>query len=230
MCAVKVDAVLHKVEERLPFEDASFDIVLSSMALHWVNNLPGVFSEVRRVLKPDGVFIGAMPGQETLYELRSSFVLAEQERAGGVGAHVSPLVMISDVGNLLSGAGFAIPTVDTDPIVIGYPHAARMMEHLQSMGESNASVHMAEGAHFDTLLAAAATYQSQYGEEDGTVPASFDIINFIGWSPDSSQPKPLRRGSVPTGFGARGGGIPEELQKELDKLAAEGGDSAPELK
>lgn len=188
---------------RLPFADGSVDLVMSSCALHWVNDIPAVLNEIKRILKPDGVFLGAMLGGDTLHELRSSFVLAEQERDGGVSPHTSPMIMLADAGNLLAAAGFGIPTVDTDVFTVEYPDAGVLFDHLQGMGESNAAVGMRGGARRDTLLAAAAAYHALHGKADGSVPVTWQVVYMIGWAPAPTQPLPKARGSVPKGFGAR---------------------------
>lgn len=265
---MEVVPVVGNEEGRLPFDDASLDLVLSSMSLHWWNDLPGVLAEVRRVLKPDGVFLAALVGGESLMELRSAFVAAQTDREGGVSPHVSPMAGVSDVGNLLAAAGFGIPTVDSDQIRVEYPTALRLAEHLQGMGDGNASLQRKLGGRRDTLLAMAAVYQTLYtpaaveaaqerraaaearapapsGETEGSsggdgaaagapavssplfsdsevllptrdavseeegVTANFEIVYMIGWAPARSQPKPLRRGSVPKGFAARGEGPPQ---------------------
>ena len=175
------------------------------MALHWVNALPALLSEVRRVLRPDGVFLAATLGGETLAELRSAFVAAETERAGGVSPHISPMLGVPDAGNLLSGAGFGIPTIDSDIFTIGYPSPAALLEHLQAMGESGAALAARPGARRDLLLAAVTAYSALYGDaaDGGAVPATFEVIHMIGWAPAEGQPKPLARGSVPKGFAKR---------------------------
>lgn len=183
-------------EEDLPFADQQFDLVLSSMSLHWVNDIPGVLTKIRNILKPDGAFIGAMVGGNSLAELRYCIYLAEQERRGGISPHTSPMVQSSDVAGLMQGAGFALPTIDIDTITIGYPNALALMEHLVAMGEGTAALNRQYNVGRDTFLAAAAIYQEKYGEPDGTVPATFQVVSMIGWSPDSSQPKPKRRGSA----------------------------------
>lgn len=137
-------------------------MVLSSLSMHWVNDLPGLLAEVRRVLRPDGVFLAAMLGGETLSELRSSFVAAQSEREGGVSPHVSPFAGVADVGNLLAAAGFGIPTVDADTVRVEYPHALRLAEHVQGMGESNAAVQRRLAGRRDTMLAMAAVYHTMY--------------------------------------------------------------------
>jgi NADH dehydrogenase [ubiquinone] 1 alpha subcomplex assembly factor 5 len=157
---------------------------------------------VKRVLKPDGCFMFSMIGGTTLPELRVSMVLAELEREGGVGAHIGPFVELSDVGTLLQNAGFALPTIDIDTIRISYPNAAVVMEHLQRMGEGNASLRRRDHTGKDTFLAAACIYdemfpvgsEEQEGEKD--VEASAQVIYAIGWSPDASQQKPKQRGSA----------------------------------
>ena len=177
-------------------ESESFDLVMSSMSLHWVNDLPSTLREAKRILKPDGCFIGCMLGGSTLQELRYSFYLAEQERSGGVSPHMSPFALPRDVASLMQGAGFNLPTIDIENISIGYPNAIALMEHLGRMGEGNASINRNLTVGTDAFLATAATYQSLYGLADGTVPASFQLIYMIGWAPHASQPVPLKRGSA----------------------------------
>ncbi|XP_068531816.1 arginine-hydroxylase NDUFAF5, mitochondrial isoform X2 [Anas acuta] len=118
-------------EEFLPFKEDTFDLVVSSLSLHWVNDLPKAFREIHQVLKPDGVFIGSMFGGDTLYELRCSLQLAELEREGGFSPHVSPFTAVSDLGHLLSRTGFNTLTVDTDEIQVNYPGLFEIMEDLQ---------------------------------------------------------------------------------------------------
>nr|CAG4637176.1 EOG090X09JT [Ceriodaphnia reticulata]SVE73058.1 EOG090X09JT [Ceriodaphnia reticulata] len=182
-------------EEALPFEPESFDLVMSSLSLHWVNQLPSTFSQIMRSLRPDGVFIGALFGGETLYELRGSLQLGETEREGGFAAHISPFAAIRDIGGLLNAAGFTMLTIDTDELRIGYPSMFELMEDLKGMGENNASWIRKLHLHRDTMFAASAIYKELYGNEDGTIPATFQIIYLIGWKPDPSQPKPLERGT-----------------------------------
>ncbi|KAK4133099.1 S-adenosyl-L-methionine-dependent methyltransferase [Trichocladium antarcticum] len=183
-------------EESLPFEPASFDMVLSSLALHWINDLPGVLAQINSVLKPDSPFIGAMLGGDTLFELRTSLQLAEQERRGGISPHVSPLADVRDVGGLLGRAGFQMLTVDVEDIVVDYPDTFALMQDLQAMGESNAVLGREMGGlGRDVLLANEAIYRAMHGNEDGTLPATFRIIHMIGWKAGGNQPKPLKRGS-----------------------------------
>lgn len=181
--------------ERLPLESGQFDLVLSCMSAHWVNDLPGLFAEARRVLKPDGAFLCAMLGGNTLQELRSAFAVADQERSGGVAPHVSPLARLGDAGSLLSGAGFALPTVDHDTIVCRYPDMFTLTAHLHGMGEQNAGVSRAPAVSRDVFLGAAAAYDAMYADEDGLLPATFQVLHLVGWAPAGSQPKPKPRGS-----------------------------------
>ena len=192
----------------LPFADASFDLVLSSMALHWVNDVPGLLAEARRVLRPDGAFMAAFVGGETLQELRAAAVAAEHERDGGVSPRVSPMMGASDAGNLLAGAGFGLPTVDVDTFTLEYPTAAALFEHLRAAGESGAALGARAGARRDTLLATAAAYTAAHGDADGAVPATVQVIFMIGWAPAASQPRAKARGSVPKGFSERKTALP----------------------
>lgn len=180
----------------LPWEPASFDMVLSSLSLHWINDLPGVLTTINSLLKPDSPFLGAMLGGDTLFELRTSLQLAEQERRGGVSPRVSPLADVRDVGGLLQRAGFKLLTVDVDDIVVDYPDSFALMRDLQAMGEGNAVLGREMGPMpRDVLMAADAIYRELHGNEDGSIPATFRIIYMIGWREGEGQSKPLPRGS-----------------------------------
>mmetsp|Transcript_19081 Transcript_19081/g.26683 ORF Transcript_19081/g.26683 Transcript_19081/m.26683 type:complete len:374 (+) Transcript_19081:3-1124(+) len=195
---VNVTYELWDEETRLPVEDDSQDVVFSSMSLHWINDLPGVFKEAYRVLKPDGVFLGAMLGGETLQELRSSLAIAEQERYGGVSPHLSPFVKDSEIGGLIQGAGFNLPTADSDLLTVRYPDMFTMMEHLRGMGETNATFIRRSYTSKEAFLAAASAYQELYTDEDGLLEATFHVIYVIGWKPHPSQQQPDSRGSAST--------------------------------
>jgi NADH dehydrogenase [ubiquinone] 1 alpha subcomplex assembly factor 5 len=183
-------------EETLPYEAGSFDMVMSSLSMHWINDLPGVLTQINNVLKPDCPFIGAMLGGDTLYELRTSLQLAEQERRGGLSPRVSPLADVRDVGGLLQKAGFKMLTVDVDDIIVDYPDSFALMRDLQAMGESNVILGREMGPiSRDLLLASDAIYKQLHGNEDGSIPATFRIIYMIGWHEGEDQAKPLPRGS-----------------------------------
>ncbi|XP_047627616.1 arginine-hydroxylase NDUFAF5, mitochondrial isoform X4 [Phacochoerus africanus] len=174
------------------------------LCLHWVNDLPRALEQIHYVLKPDGVFIGAMFGGDTLYELRCSLQLAETEREGGFSPHVSPFTAVSDLGHLLGRAGFTTLTVDTDEIQVNYPGMFELMEDLQGMGESNCAWNRKALLHRDTMLAAAAVYGEMYRNEDGSVPATYQIYYMIGWKYHDSQARPAERGSATVSFGELG--------------------------
>ncbi|PNY24117.1 NADH dehydrogenase [ubiquinone] 1 alpha subcomplex assembly factor 5 [Tolypocladium capitatum] len=183
-------------EETIPFEAESFDLVLSSLSMHWINDLPGILTQINHVLKPDCPFIGAMLGGDTLFELRTSLQLAEQERRGGLSPHVSPLADVRDVGGLLQKAGFKMLTVDVDDIIVDYPDTFALMQDLQAMGESNATLGREMGPiRRDVLLANEAIYRELHGNPDGSIPATFRIIYMIGWREGANQSKPLARGT-----------------------------------
>ncbi|KAF1999738.1 S-adenosyl-L-methionine-dependent methyltransferase [Amniculicola lignicola CBS 123094] len=182
--------------ELLPYEADTFDAVLSSLSMHWVNDLPSVLAQVNHILKPDAPFIGVMMGGDSLYELRTSLQLAEQDRRGGVSTHTSPLADVKDVGGLLQKAGFNLLTVDVDDIIVDYPDSFSLMKDLQAMGESNAVVSREKaGIQRDVLLAAESIYRELHGNEDGSLPATFRLIFMIGWKKSPAQAAPLERGT-----------------------------------
>ncbi|KAL5288632.1 NDUFAF5 family protein [Megaselia abdita] len=181
-------------EENLDLEENSLDLVISSLSLHWVNDLPGCFQKIMKSLKPDGVFIASLFGGETLFELRSSLQLAELERKGGLSAHISPFTQIRDIGALLNRAGFTMLTIDTDEIVVGYPSIFELMGDLKGMAENNAAFNRPLNINKDILMAAGAIYKELYAKDDG-ISATYQIIYLVGWKPSPNQPKPLARGS-----------------------------------
>jgi len=141
-----------------------------------------------------------MLGGDTLQELRSSLVMAEQEREGGVSPHISPFTSLPDVGNLLSGAGFALTTVDQEHFTVHYADAFILMYDLRGMAENNATLFRRKFISKETFFSAAAIYKEIYGNPDGSIPATFNVIYFIGWAPHHSQPKPKTRGSQQYSF------------------------------
>ncbi|XP_065568721.1 arginine-hydroxylase NDUFAF5, mitochondrial-like [Artemia franciscana] len=182
-------------EELIQLDENSVDLVLSSLSLHWVNDLPGTFDNIMKGLKNDGVFIGSVFGGDTLFELRCSVQLAEIEREGGFGPHISPFTAVRDVGGLLNRSGFTMLTIDSDEMVINYPSMFELLWDLKGMGENNAAWTRKPYLQRDSLMAAAAVYKEMYGYPDESIPATFQILYFIGWKPDRSQPKALPRGS-----------------------------------
>lgn len=183
-------------EERLPYEANTFDAVLSSLSMHWINDLPSLLAQINHVLKPDAPFMAAMFGGDTLFELRTSLQLADQERRGGVSPHVSPLADVRDMGGLLQKAGFKMLTVDVDDIIVDFPDTFALMQDLQAMGESNAILGREAGPiKKDVLLANEGIYRELHGNEDGTIPATFRMIYMIGWKEGPNQSQPLPRGS-----------------------------------
>ncbi|RAL68045.1 hypothetical protein DID88_008768 [Monilinia fructigena] len=183
-------------EERLPYEAGTFDAVLSSLSMHWINDLPSLLAQINNILKPDAPFMAAMFGGDTLFELRTSLQLADTERRGGVSPHVSPLADVRDIGGLLQKAGFKMLTVDVDDIIIDFPDTFALMQDLQRMGESNAILGREAGAiKRDVLLANEGIYRELHGNEEGTIPATFRMIYMIGWKEGPNQAQPLPRGS-----------------------------------
>jgi len=174
---------LQSDEEFLPIRQNTVDLVLSCLDLHWVNDLLGCFKQVRQILKNNSAFVGCLLGGDTLFELRSSFQLAELERLSGFSPHVAPKTTGQDIARLLQASGFGMVTVDISEVKINYPSIFELMFDLQGMGENNASIFGSRHLHREVLVASAAAYQHLYGSnvlEQG-IPATFQIIHFIGW-------------------------------------------------
>lgn len=183
-------------EEWLPFADDSFDLVLSCLSLHWVNDLPGALVQVRRVLKPDGLFLAVMLGGATLGHLRACLAEAELAEEGGVSPRVSPMADVRDMGRLLQRAGFALPVADADSVSVSYADPMRLLADLRGMGETNAvALRRKTLTRRATLLRALSLYQQRHGAGDGRVPAEFHLVTVTGWKPHPSQPQPIPPGS-----------------------------------
>ncbi|WP_020694232.1 methyltransferase domain-containing protein [Reyranella massiliensis] len=184
-------------EEHLPFAAAKFDLVLSAMSLHWVNDLPGTLIQIGRILKPDGLFLGALLGGGTLWQLRQAFAAAESEIDGGLSPRISPFADLRDAAGLLQRAGFALPVADSETIDVDYENALALMRDLSSMGESNLVVERRRQiTRRATLLRAAELYGERFARPSGRVTASFEVLFLHGWAPHASQPKPLKPGSA----------------------------------
>jgi SAM-dependent methyltransferase len=186
-------------EEALPFRDGSLDLAVSALALQFVNDLPGALIQIRRALKPDGLFLAALLGGDTLTELRQSFAEAESEVEGGVSPHVAPFADVRDLGALLQRAGFALPVTDVERLTVRYSSPFILMSELRRMGATNVlAERRRKPLRRATLTRMAEIYAQRFADRDGKVRATFDLIWLSGWAPHESQQKPLRPGSATT--------------------------------
>jgi len=183
--------------EALPFRGQSFDLVVSALGLHWTNDLPGALLQLRHILKPDGLLLATLYGGRTLWELQEVLMQAELDVSGGAGPRVSPFADVPDCGSLLQRAGFALPVVDSETLTVTYPHLFALMRDLRAMGETNAQRQRRRGGTARALfLRAAELYRERFGDAEGRIPATFQLINLTGWAPDASQQQPAKRGSA----------------------------------
>jgi SAM-dependent methyltransferase len=186
-------------EEALPFAEGAFDLVVSALALQFVNDLPGVLVQIRRALKPDGLFLAALIGGATLTELRQSFAAAESEIEGGVSPRVAPFADLRDLGALMQRAGFALPVADADRLTVRYDSALALMRDLRRMGATNALVDRRRTPlRRATLMRMAEIYAERFADADGRVRATFEIVWLSGWAPHPSQQQPLKPGTAKT--------------------------------
>jgi SAM-dependent methyltransferase len=184
-------------EEALPFRDASLDLVVSALSLQFVNDLPGVLVQIRRVLKPDGLFVAALVGGDTLTELRQAFAAAESDIEGGASPRVAPFADVRMLGDLLRRAGFALPVTDSEHYTLRYGSPSDLMHELRRMGGTNALVaRRRTPLRRATLNRMAEIYGQRFADTDRRVRATFEIIWLSGWAPHESQQQPLKPGSA----------------------------------
>ncbi len=184
-------------EEALPFPEQSFDLVVSSLSLHWVNDLPGALIQIRRVLKPDGLFIATVLGGRTLTELRQSLLAAEDEIRGGAANRVSPMMDVIDGAGLLQRTQFAMPVADNDARTVRYAHPLKLLADLRGMGETAAFAdRSAPPLTRGILMRAMDIYTQRFSDPDGRVRATFEFVTLSGWAPGPDQPKAKRPGSA----------------------------------
>jgi SAM-dependent methyltransferase len=184
-------------EEAVPFADASLDLVVSALNLQFVNDLPGTLIQIRRALRPDGLFMAAMVGGESLNELRTAFADAESEVEGGLSPRVAPFADVRELGALLQRAGFALPVIDSERLTVRYDSALALMHDLRRMGATNVlQERRRRPLKRATLQRVAAIYADRFADADGRLRASFEIIWLSGWTPHESQQKPLKPGSA----------------------------------
>jgi SAM-dependent methyltransferase len=178
-------------EDRLPFADASFDLIVSAGTLDQVNDLPGALTLIRRALRPDGLFLAAFTGGATLTTLRATLMAAEQERPA---ARVHPQVNLHSAGDLLMRAGFALPVADSETLNVRYAGFDRLVDDLRGMAATSLLVDRVPLSR--AALAQAAERFSERADAGGRVPEQFEVIYLTGWAPSPDQPKPARRGSA----------------------------------
>ena len=184
-------------EEVLPFAQGSFDLVVSALALQFVNDLPGALIQIRRALAPDGLFMACLIGGQSLQELRLAFAEAEESLTGGVSPRVAPFADLRDMGGLLQRAGLALPVTDSDTITVRYSSIFGLLRDLRAMGATNALIARDHRPlRRAVLMKAAEIYQSRFADPDGRLRATFEFIWLSGWAPHESQQKPLQPGSA----------------------------------
>lgn len=196
MRAMRTDQLLVADEEALPVREHSLDLVIGGLTLHWANDPVGVLVQIRRALRPDGLFLGAMFAGETLCELRSCLAAAEIELCGGLSARVAPMGGLPELGNLLQRAGLALPVADLDRHQLAFRDITALAGFLRELGETNV-MQLRGGALTPALLRRAGElYVDRFGLAAGGIPATFEIAWLTGWAPDSAQPRPLPPGSA----------------------------------
>jgi NADH dehydrogenase [ubiquinone] 1 alpha subcomplex assembly factor 5 len=182
--------------EHLPFAPNAFNLIISPLALHWINDLPGALIQLRLVLKPDGLLLASLFGGETLNELRLSLIEAESELIGGAGPRVSPFADLQDIASLLQRAGYALPAADRDVVTVRYGEPMRLLADLRAMGETSALRERNPRALSRRILARAFDIYRQRFSDGERVRATFEILTATGWAPHESQQKPLKPGTA----------------------------------
>lgn len=184
-------------DERLDLAAESIDLAVSALALQFANDLPGVLAQLRRALRPDGLFLAALLGGDTLTELRQAFAAAEAEVDGGLSPRVAPFAGLRELGALLQRAGFALPVTDVDRLTVRYDNALALMADLRRMGATNPLADRRRTPlRRQTLIRAVELYAEHFSDPDGRIRATFEVVWLSGWAPHESQQQPLKPGSA----------------------------------
>lgn len=168
-------------EDRLPFADGSFDLIVSAGSLHGVNDLPGALVQIRRALAPGGLFLAALVAGESLHELRRAFLEAESRLRGGVSPRIMPMVDVAEGAGLLQRAGFTMPVADVDTVRVRYDGLLPALAELRGAGETNILAARAP-LRRDVLAAAAECFQAG-ADPDGRIAVRMQILHLAGWAP-----------------------------------------------
>lgn len=182
-------------EDRLPFADGAFDLIVSAGLLDGVNDLPGALTLIRRALRPDGLFLGAFTGAGSLPLLKEAMMIADDADGAAASPHVHPQIDVRAAGDLLGRAGFALPVADADNVTVRYSSFGRLIADLREMGATNMLSSRAPRPIGRGGLAAAAAAFAGHADPDGKIPERFETVHLSGWAPSPDQPKPARRGS-----------------------------------
>ena len=180
----------------LGLKPQSLELIISVFGIHWLNDLPGALAQIKGALRPDGLFLGVLPGEGTLQELRDCLLIAETQITGGATMRIDPFVEIRQAGNLLQRAGFTLPVVDLDEFVVRYSDMFALIRDLRAMGATSTLIQNRKAAPKNLFSLANEIYKEKYADEDGKIRASFKFIHLSGWAEHESQQKPLKRGSA----------------------------------
>lgn len=189
-------ATLAEDADRLALDRGAHDLVVHAMALHWADDPVGQLVQSRLALGPDGLFLGALLGGQTLQELRASLAEAESRLTGGLSPRVAPMADVRDLGGLLSRAGFALPVADVRRVTASYATLADLVRDLRGMGETSALHDANRRIPPRALFPLAEDIYRDTFAEDGRLIATFDLVFLTGWAPAADQPQPLRPGSA----------------------------------
>lgn len=183
--------------DTLELTTGAHDLIIHALCLHWANDPVGQMIQARRALRPDGLFLAITLGGTTLHQLRACLAEAETQITGGLSPRIAPMGELRDMGALLQRAGLTLPVADSTPLEASYGDAYALMRDLRAMGEGNAMQARPRRMTRPAILhRAAALYHERFATPDGRIPATYDMICLTGWSPDASQPQPLRPGSA----------------------------------
>jgi SAM-dependent methyltransferase len=188
---------LQAADDALPFDADSFDLVISILSLHSVNDLPGALMNISHILRSDGLMLAALFGGETLAQLRRGLYEVEAAHNGGISPHIAPMIDFQQAACLLQRAGFALPVVDSDRMTLSYGALGKLLSDLRDQGESNILVSRNKTALLQSIYHALDSHlKHAYAASKTRFQMSFEILWMTGWSPHERQQKPLKPGSA----------------------------------
>lgn len=167
-------------QEEWPFLPQTFDLIIDSLSLHWVNNVPKAFENIYTSLEREGFFLSALFGGETLSELRQAFIEAELDLFKGASPRISPFIEALAASRLIQKTGFHLPVVDRDVLKVSHSTLLALLKDIKGMGENKALLSPSSKTTSSSLFKAV---EKALPKTEEAIHSTFEVVYLSGWKP-----------------------------------------------